>query len=102
MVREYRSAANLAITLKDDDIMPAKTSTFGDVPNGATGHAPGRTTLCISGASIRARIFLRELRVRVHKVVELRQHPSRYYHSANGFQLVAPLRGRVRPHSEKS
>src|ERR1700751_4247234 len=57
MVLEYRSAANLAITLKDDDITPAKTSTFWDVPNVATGHAPGRTTLCISGASIRARIF---------------------------------------------
>jgi hypothetical protein len=75
----------------------AKTSTFWDEPNVATGHTPGRTTLSISGASIRARIFLRDLPVRVHKVVELRQHPSRYYHSANGFQLVAPLLGRVRP-----
>lgn len=96
MVREYRSAASLAITLKDDDFTPAKTSTFWDVPNVAKGHAPWTNHIEHCGCQYRARIFLRDLRVRVHKVVELGQHPSRSCHSADGFRLVAPLLGRVR------
>jgi hypothetical protein len=39
MVRGYRSAANLAITLKYDDIAPCEDLNFWDVPNVATGHA---------------------------------------------------------------
>jgi hypothetical protein len=74
-VRGYRSAANLAITLKYGDIAPCEDLNFWGRAKCSHGARPGRTTLSIYAASISAVIFFGELRLRVHKVVELRRHP---------------------------